>query len=221
MRTHVSHITKAEFFSAFTTAFQATFTEQNIKAAFRGAGLTPLDPQSVILKLDIKLHTLTPPGTTSELPPPWESKTPQNATEATSQTKLVKNRIARHQDSLPTSIYTGLDQIAKGTQQVMYRLALLEGENASLRKANQTLSKRRRAKRTRTKEGGSLSFQHAQGLMDQRDAEQQIQKETRENSGRRKRVETRERRCGRCGNTGHNARTCQEVVDTSSEEEFE
>lgn len=219
MRARVSHITKADFFPAFKTAFHTTFTEHNIKGSFRGAGLVPFSPESVISKLDVKLHTPTPPGTSSGLPSPWQSKTPNNPIEATSQTELIKNRIARHQNSSPTSIFTGIDHIAKGTQQVMYRLALLEGENASLRKANEALSKRRRAKKTRLRQGGSLSFKDAQDLIDQKDVVQQLEKETRENSGRRKRVETKERRCGRCGNTGHNARTCQEDIDTSSESE--
>ena len=100
----------------------------------------------------------------------------------------------------------------------MHRLTLLEGENASLRTANKTLSKRRRAKKTRLRQGGLLSFQDAQDLIDQRGVVQQIETETRENNGWRKRVETKERRCGRCGNIGHNARTCQEDVDTSTEE---
>jgi hypothetical protein len=215
---HESHHS-ADFFPAFKTAFCATFTERNIKAGFRGAGLTPFDPNTVISKLDVKLHTPTPPGSSSGSPPPWESKTPQNLAEATSQTEFIKNRIANHQNSSPTSIYTGIDQIAKGAQQVMHQLALLKGENASLRKANEALSKRRRAKKTQIRKGGSLSFQDGQDIIDQRDATQQMEREIRENGGRRKRVETRERRCGRCGNTGHNARTCQEVVDTSSEED--
>lgn len=219
VRAYGTHITKADFLPAFKTAFHATFTEHNIKAGFRGAGLIPFNPESVISKLDVKLRTPTPPGSSLGPPAPWESKTPQNPTEATSQTEFIKNRIVRHQNSSPTSIFTGIDQIAKGTQQVMHRLALLEGENASLRRANEALSKRRRARKTRLRQGGSLSFQNAQDLIDQKDAAQQIENETRENSSRRKRVETRERRCGRCGNAGHNARTCQEDVDISTEED--
>ena len=83
MRARISHITKADFFPAFKTAFQATFIEQNIRAGFRGAGLVPFNPESVISKLDIKLHTPTPPGSSAGLPLIWVSKTPQNATEAT------------------------------------------------------------------------------------------------------------------------------------------
>ena len=40
-------------------------------------------------------------------------------------------------------------------------------------------------------------------------------------SSRKKRVETKERRYGRCGNTGHNARTFQEDVDSTSESDAE
>ena len=90
---------------------------------------------------------------------------------------------------------------------------------SSLRKANEALNKRRRAQKTWIRQGGSLSFQDAQGPIDQKDAVQQIEKVTRENGGRQRRVETRERRCGRCGNPGHNTRTCLEDIATSFEEE--
>jgi hypothetical protein len=41
----------------------------------------------------------------------------------------------------------------------------------------------------------------------------QIKEETQAGSGRKPRVETRARRCGTCGEPGHNARTCQIVVE--------
>ena len=218
IRARVTHITKADFFPAFRVAFNATFTEKNIKASFRGTGLVPFDPEHVVSKLDVKLHIPTPPGSSSGPPLPWESKTPRNPNESTLQTELIKNRIACHQNSSPTSIFAGIDQIAKGTQQVMHRLALLEGELTSLQRANDALSKRRRAKRTRIKQGGPLSLQEGQSIIDQRDSEQQMRQEMRKSGGQRKRVETKPRRCGRCGNIGHNMRTCQEDVDIPSQE---
>jgi hypothetical protein len=45
-------------------------TKRNIKGGFKGAGLTPLDAEHVISKLDVKLYTLTPPEGTLELPDP-------------------------------------------------------------------------------------------------------------------------------------------------------
>jgi hypothetical protein len=62
---HITYITKVEFFSAFKAAFSEVFIESNIRAGFRGSGLVPIDPNAVLLKLDIKLQTLTPTG-----PPP-------------------------------------------------------------------------------------------------------------------------------------------------------
>ena len=57
---------------------------------------------------------------------------------------------------------TAVDQLTKGTMAVMHQVALLRSENAALRKANEALSKRRRAKRTRVQLGGSLTIQGAQ-----------------------------------------------------------
>ncbi|KAF4456327.1 hypothetical protein F53441_1486 [Fusarium austroafricanum] len=58
----INHISKTEFFPAFHAAYRATITENNIWGGFRGAGLAPLNPENIILKLDVQLRTPTPPA---------------------------------------------------------------------------------------------------------------------------------------------------------------
>jgi hypothetical protein len=62
MRVHISHITKIEFFAAFKNAFMASFSEANVRGGFRGTGLVPFNPETVISKLDIAPHTPIPTG---------------------------------------------------------------------------------------------------------------------------------------------------------------
>jgi hypothetical protein len=221
MQAYITHITKDDFFPAFYTAFLSTMTENNIRGGFRGAGLLPFDPESVISTLDLKLKTPTPSNSRPSTSQPWVSQTPNNPIEASSQTTFIKNRIACHQNSSPTSIYEAVDQFAKGALKIMYQLALLKAENQTLRQANEVLSKRRRAKRTRLQQGGSLTQQEAQDLQDKRDVARQVEQETKASSGRKPREETRARRCGNCGETGHNARTCQIIIETSEEDNSE
>jgi hypothetical protein len=54
-------IKKEAFLPAFKAAFKKSMTKENICAGFRGAGLVPHNLEAVILKLDVVLHTLTPP----------------------------------------------------------------------------------------------------------------------------------------------------------------
>jgi hypothetical protein len=103
----------------------------------------------------------------------------------------------------------------------MAKLVLLEAENRDLRRANETLSKRRNRKKSRLQAGGSLNLQEAQTLMDERDVRDQLKQEIQAGSGRRARDETRARRCGNCNATGHNARTCQFIEETSEEDNSE
>jgi hypothetical protein len=149
MKARVTHITKEDFFPAFLEAFNASLTEENIQGGFRGAGLVPLDVERVLSRLDVRLSTPTPPGASGSLPAIWESKTPHNPMEATSQSEYLRNRVIRHQSSSPSPIIDGINKIAKGTQRVMHEVAILREEVATLRKANEALSKRRRAKKTR------------------------------------------------------------------------
>ncbi|KAJ3455303.1 hypothetical protein MRS44_013903 [Fusarium solani] len=90
---------RTEFFLAFYAAYQATMTTSNIKGGFRGAGLVPLDPESVISKLDVQLRTPTPAKEEASLPDPWASKTPKTILEASSQSKYLERRIRRYQSS--------------------------------------------------------------------------------------------------------------------------
>jgi hypothetical protein len=97
----------------------------------------------------------------------------------------------------------------------MHRLALLEAETSKLRKANEALSKRRRAKKTRVRLGGSLTVQDAEDLLDQKAVDEQVMQENRQGGSRGGGARTKVRCCGVCGKPGHNARTCQEVVESS------
>ena len=97
----------------------------------------------------------------------------------------------------------------------MYQVVLLRKEVEGLRTANEALSKRRRAKNTRLRLGGSLTVQEATDIIDQRAIDGQLVEES-GRAGRRSRgSEAKVRCCGRCGKPGHNIRTCPEAVEDS------
>jgi len=85
-RSRIHHINKETFLPAFKAAFKKTFTPENVRAGFRGAGLVPYDPEAVLSKLDVQLRTPTPPapGTVA-----WEAQTPRNAREIEAQSTLI------------------------------------------------------------------------------------------------------------------------------------
>ncbi|ESZ89450.1 hypothetical protein SBOR_10167 [Sclerotinia borealis F-4128] len=156
-KAYINHITKVEFFIAFKAAYLQSITVQNGLSGFRGAGLIPFDPQTVISKLDIKLRTPTPSRSSSVELDPWVSQTPHNSNDALSQSTLVKNRIAQHQGSSSTPIFETIAVLAKGTEILVYEITLISTEIRTFRKANEVLSKRRRAKKSRIREGGALN----------------------------------------------------------------
>lgn len=103
----------------------------------------------------------------------------------------------------------------------MHEIALLKSENRILREQNDMLSKRRRAKKIRLRQGGSMTLAEGQDIQNQKDVEAQIHMETRYGSGRKRRTEKREQRCGTCGIPGHNARTCKKDMGMSEEDDSE
>ena len=114
-------------------------------------------------------------------------------------------------------IFNAVGQMAKGMETLAHTVTLLTAENKTLRKANEALSKRRRAKKTRLRQGGALSVEDAQDMLARRDAEAQAKADKRSGSGAGEAGPSTSRRCGNCGKTGHNVRTCQAGVETSEE----
>jgi len=218
IRCSITHVSKTEFFPAFYAAYQATMTERNIKAAFRGAGLVPLDPESVVSKLDVQLRTPTPAEEVASPTTPWASKTPKTVLEAQSQSEYLDRRIRRHQSSSPESILGALKSLAKGTKAMMHENALLRSENKDLREANEILSRRRRAKRTRLQKRGVMTVEEGRQVIDQMDIDTQVLAESSRSGGQGRSARPGVRHCGICGKPGHNSRTCQVVIEISGEE---
>lgn len=216
IKARITHITKPEFFLAFKSAFRKTFTQENVLSGFRGAGLIPFDPQTVLSKLDVKLRTPTPPETADGLPSPWVAKTPTTTREALSQSTLIQDRVKRHQGSSPTPILSAVEQLAKALVANSHTLTLIQAKCTMLEEANKALSKRRRAKRTRLQAGGALNGSQAREIMSEKGIVEEEGRDEEEDGGSRKRPRTGGRHCGICRKAGHNSRTCPEGGQTDS-----
>jgi hypothetical protein len=137
-RSRIYHVNKETFLPAFKAAFKKTFTPDNVRAGFRDAGLVPHDPEVVLSKLDVQLHTPTPPapGTVD-----WEAKTPRNAREMEAQSMLIRNRMQDYRGSPAISLYEQVKQLSKGAQQIAHIRVLVQEEIGRLRDAVDTLTK--------------------------------------------------------------------------------
>jgi uncharacterized protein YaiL (DUF2058 family) len=98
---------------------------------------------------------------------------------------------------------------------------LLLAEVHTLRKANEALSKRRRAKNNRIRQGGTLTIEDAYNILTQEEVDAQIQRDRRSGGIGRNEGQSTIRYYSTYGKTGHNARTCQEAIETSSPSDSE
>jgi hypothetical protein len=186
---------------------------ENICAGFRGAGLVPHNPEAVLLKLDVKLRTPTPPSPDNTV---WECKTPSNAHEIEAQSTLIRDRIRRHKSSSPASIIESLNRLERGSAKVMHDMVLMREEMASLRKAAEAATKRKSRKRRYIQ---SQKIPTVGEVADLIAPEEGGGQEEGKKPAKRARAE---RHCGRCGKTGHNSRTCKvEMVDADDSKEAE
>ena len=214
MRSQISHVTKQEFLSCFKLAFDASFTSSNVQGGFRGAGLVPFDPERVISALDVKLRTPSPLPINNQ---PWLSQTPSNTLELGSQSTLVKQKIQRHTNSSPTSIVEAFEKVSKGAAIIAHKLVLAQKEIAELKAANEGATRRKSHKRKRVQKEGTLVVGEGELLAALKDFGARSDGKKSKKQKRAKEGEPSQRRCGRCNGTGHNARTCKQVVEVVSE----
>ncbi|KAM5526918.1 transposase [Fusarium oxysporum f. sp. phaseoli] len=207
----VNRSTSSQENNRHNAAFQATTTERNIKSAFRGAGLVPLNAENVVSKLDMQQRTPTPVEEVASPSTPWVSKTPKTVLEAGSQSgsqsEYIERRIRRHQNSSPESILGALKSLSKGTKVVMHEVTLLRGQVQDLQQANEVLSRRRRARRTRLHKRGVVKVEEGRQVIDQMDVDAQVVAESSRSGGQGRSARPRVRHCGICGKSCHNART--------------
>ena len=160
----------------------------------------------MLSKLDMKLRTPTPPAQEVTL---WEPKTPSNARELEAQSTLIRDRVRRHKSSSPASIIAAINQLEKGAEVMLHSAALLKGRVASLEKANEAATTRRKRKKRKIQQRGTLTKAEAEDIIAQKDVEQQLEGETRQGKARLGVSRQASARCTRCREIGHNSRTCQ------------
>jgi hypothetical protein len=76
--------------------------------------------------------------------------------------------------------------LAKGTERLAYELTLATTEIYTLRVANEALSKRRRAKKTRVCQGEALTVEDTQDILAQKEVDEQVRRDLRTERGNRK-----------------------------------
>ena len=96
----------------------------------------------------------------------------------------------------------------------MHKLTLVQSEVQLMRGGLDTLSKRRRAKKKRLRQGGSMSVAEAEDVQAQNGAQALMKQKGQQDSVGVSPLRRAHRRCGTCGNVGHDSRTCQIIVAT-------
>ncbi|EDN93931.1 hypothetical protein SS1G_09798 [Sclerotinia sclerotiorum 1980 UF-70] len=102
-----------------------------------------------------------------------------------------------------------IEAISISNELLAHANTLLAAEVHSLRKANEALSKRRRARKALIRKGGVLSVEDEHNILEQENVEDQIRRDEFTNGDSSARRQATIRRCSKCGSALHNARTCQ------------
>jgi hypothetical protein len=82
-------------------------------------------------------------------------------------------------------------------------------EVKALQAANEQKKRRERKRKRRIMQGGSLSIQEGEDILQTAEVDAQVQMEVANESRRQVGSTGRQRHCGLCGVMGHNARTCK------------
>ena len=92
----------------------------------------------------------------------------------------------------------------------------MTAKTCTLRKANEALSKCRRAKKNRIRQGGALTIEDARDILAQKKVEEQVRRDKRSREGSQNKGQSTTRHYSTCGKTSHNARTCQEDIEMAN-----
>ena len=103
--------------------------------------------------------------------------------------------------------------MAKGIERLAYKNTLLSTEVRTLRAANKALSKRRRAKKTRIRQGGALTVEDAQDIIARKEAEEEVRRDVRMARGSRREGQLSTKYYRAYRETSYNVRTYQDTIE--------
>ena len=92
---------------------------------------------------------------------------------------------------------------------MMHSAVLLKAEVKALQVANEQKKRRERKRKRRIMQGGGLSVQEGEDILQSAEVEAQVRTEVASETGWQVGSKGRQRRCGRCEKIGHNTRTCE------------
>jgi hypothetical protein len=207
-RNRIHFVSKETFLQALKPAFEQSLTAENIKAGFRGAGLVPHNPDTVLSKLDVRLQT---PALSSPVQGALEAQTPRNAREIEAQSTLIRQRMQNRHGSSTSSLDEKIRQLSKGAQQIAHNMVLLQEGQARMQSAIDELTKRRSRKRKYIQTEETLTVGEVQDLIAEREGGEH-------NTGEGPAPKVRGvRHCRRCGEKGHNSRTCKVEIENAED----
>lgn len=205
IRRSIFHVTKHDFIDNIKESIPASLTKANILGGFRGAGLSPFDPEVVVARLDPVIETgpATPPHRQAS----WQPQTPSNSLEIRYQTELIQNRVMGHQSSSPAPILDAISQLSKGAERIATEAVLAHSQLSQLQETVATLQKRRSRKRKPIRADHAMTVLEAQQIGIAQGAVAAVREEQAASQPQRT-----ARRCGRCREEGHTARLCQAIL---------
>ena len=97
---------------------------------------------------------------------------------------------------------------------MMHSTVLLKAEVKALQAANEQKKRRERKRKRRIMQGGSLSVQDAEDILQTAKVDAQIRTEVASESSRQVGTKGQQQRYGRCKKIGHNTRTCERCQES-------
>lgn len=200
-RQGVFHIDKEEFLSIYRAIHETVFTEQNIKAGFKAAGLIPHSPERILESLTV-VRTPSPSEGVETETASWIAETPHTVAQLEQQARLIQDLLQRQSQS-PSS--RAIRQLVKGCQLAMHSATILAEENTRLRATNERRQRKKTQRRQYIASRGVLQAQEGQLLA--------IEAERVERESRQDHLPERSRApptCSKCHMQGHNRTQCKE-----------
>jgi hypothetical protein len=105
----------------------------------------------------------------------------------------------------------------KGAELMLHQNALLAARNKELEEQLAVITKRKTRKRKQIQHGGTIEYGEAASQVAAEASVAAGRSKKARGSGDQERAQLTVRRCGNCGGTGHNARTCKNDTEISSE----